>query len=128
LAHRYVDDPVKLQIASDLVNEVRYRAYGITSFPIVTATTTLQMDDIILDERGREFIGEGKRWFDLMRFASRDNYAHKELLIDQVLNSFTGVNQLIIAPRVKDPLSWYLPLNADALASNPQLVQNPYYQ
>ncbi|HEX7904485.1 MAG TPA: RagB/SusD family nutrient uptake outer membrane protein [Chitinophagaceae bacterium] len=128
LAHRYVDDPVQLKVACDLVNEVRYRAYGITSFPIVSATTTLQMDDIILDERGREFIGEGKRWFDLMRFASRDNYAHKEFLIDRVLNSFTGVNQLIIDPRVKDPLSWYLPLNADALAANPQLVQNPYYQ
>jgi hypothetical protein len=86
------------------------------------------MDDILLDERGREFIGEGKRWFDLMRFASRDNYLHKEFLIDRVLNSFSGVNQLIIAPRVKDPQSWYLPLNADALAANPKLVQNPYYQ
>lgn len=128
LAHRYVDDPVQLQLASDLVNEVRYRAYGITSFPAVSATTTAQMDDILLDERGREFLGEGKRWFDLMRFASRDNYAHKEFLIDRVLNSFTGVNQLVIGPRVKDPASWYLPLNADALAANPKLVQNPYYQ
>lgn len=128
LAHRYVDDPIQLGIASDLVNQVRYRAYGVTSFPAVNATSTNQMDDIILDERGREFLAEGKRWFDLMRFASRDNYLHKEYLIDRVLNSFTGVNQLIIGPRVNDPRSWYLPLNADALAANPKLVQNPYYQ
>jgi hypothetical protein len=112
LAHRYVDDPVQLGIAADLVNQVRYRAYGVTSFPAVSASTTSQMDDLIIDERGREFLGEGKRWFDLMRFASRDNFLHKEFLIDRVLNSFTGVNQLIIGPRVNDPQSWYLPINA----------------
>jgi starch-binding outer membrane protein, SusD/RagB family len=128
LAHRYSDDPAQLQIASDLVNEVRYRAYGVTNFPAVLATTTAQMDEILLDERGREFLGEGKRWFDLMRFGSRDNFSHKELLIDRVLNSFTGVNQLIIGPRINDPQSWYLPLNAAALAANPKLIQNPYYQ
>jgi starch-binding outer membrane protein, SusD/RagB family len=128
LAHRYTDDPVQLQIGSDLINQVRYRAYGVTSYPAISASTTSQMDDILLDERGREFIAEGKRWFDLVRFASRDNFAHKELLINRVLNSFTGVNQLTIGPRVKDPQSWYLPLNAAALAANPKLVQNPYYQ
>jgi hypothetical protein len=128
LAHRFEDDPIQLQKASDLINEVRYRAYGQTNFPAVSASTTTQMDELLLDERGREFLGEGKRWFDLVRFASRDNFAHKELLIDRVLSSFTGVNQLTIGPRVKDPQSWYLPLNADALAANPRLVQNPYYQ
>jgi starch-binding outer membrane protein, SusD/RagB family len=128
IAHRYYDDQTQLQVASDLVNQVRYRAYGTTNFPAISATTTTQMDDILLDERGREFIGEGKRWFDLVRFASRDNYAHKELLTDRVLNSFVGASQLIIAPRVNDSQSWYLPLNADALAANPKLVQNPYYQ
>jgi starch-binding outer membrane protein, SusD/RagB family len=128
LAHRYTDDPVQLQKASDLINDVRHRAFGTTSFPAVSATTTSQMDELLLDERGREFIGEGKRWFDLLRFASRDNFAHKELLINRVLSSFVGVNQLTIGPRIKDPQSWYLPLNADALAANPRLVQNPYYQ
>jgi starch-binding outer membrane protein, SusD/RagB family len=128
LAHRYNDDPVQLQKASNLVNEVRARAFGVTNFPAISASSTSQMDELLLDERGREFLGEGKRWFDLLRFASRDNFSHKELLIDRVLNSFTGVNQLIIGPRVKDPQSWYLPLNADALAANPRLVQNPYYR
>lgn len=128
LAHRYIDDPVQLQRASDLVNEVRARAFEDQNFPTVSASTTSQMDEILLDERGREFLGEGKRWFDLLRFASRDNFLRKDFLIDRVLNSFTGVNQLSIGPRVKDPQSWYLPLNADALAANPRLVQNPYYQ
>jgi uncharacterized protein Veg len=128
LAHRYIDDPLQLQIASNLINEVRDRAFDASNFPTVSASTTSKLDELLLDERGREFLGEGKRWFDLLRFASRDNYLRKDLLIDRVLNSFTGVNQLSIGPRVKDPQSWYLPLNADALAANPRLVQNPYYQ
>jgi len=128
LAHRYPDDGAQLQKASDLVNEVRARAFGTVNYPAISASTTSQMDEILLDERGREFIGEGKRWFDLLRFASRDNFSQKQLLIDRVLSSFTGVNQLTIGPRVKDPQSWYLPLNAEALAANPKLVQNPYYQ
>lgn len=128
LAHRYPDDPARLAEASELVNRIRQRAYGIMDYPKVEATTTYAMDHIILDERGKEFIGEGKRWFELVRFASRDNYAAKELLKDRVINSFSGVDQLVIAPRVNNPESWYLPLNADALSSNINLIQNPYYQ
>lgn len=128
LAHRYPDNPDKLAEAGELVNRIRLRAYGVMEYPKVEATTTYEMDNILLDERGKEFIGEGKRWFELMRFASRDNFANKELLLDRVINSFTGVEQLVIAPRINNPESWYLPLNADALASNINLVQNPYYQ
>ncbi|WP_106831396.1 RagB/SusD family nutrient uptake outer membrane protein [Parabacteroides pacaensis] len=128
LAHRYPDDANKLAEAGELIDRIRLRAYGITDYPRVEATTTYEMDNIILDERGKEFIGEGKRWFELVRFASRDNFAHKELLLDRVVNSFSGVDQLVIAPRIHNPESWYLPLNADALAANINLVQNPYYQ
>ncbi len=128
IAHRYVDDIEKLKLASDLVNQVRKRAYGVTNFTRVAASSTFEMDNVILDERGREFIAEGKRWFDLVRFASRDNFLHKELLIDRVVGSYVGVYQLIIKPRINNPDSWYLPLNEYALTSNPKLIQNPFYQ
>ena len=128
LAHRYVDDATQLKAACDLVNTVRLRAYGVNTFNKVTATSTYAMDNLILDERGREFLGEGKRWFELVRFGTRDNYATKNLLTDRILNSFSGVIQLSISPRIINPESWYLPLNADALSANSNLVQNPYYQ
>ena len=111
-----------------LVNMLRYRASGINNYTKATASTTYEMDNILLDERGREFLGEGKRWFELVRFGSRDNFADKNLLIDRVVNAFSGVVQLVIAPRVSNPESWYLPLNADALSANHNLIQNPYYQ
>ena len=128
LAHHYPDDVNKLAEACGLINQIRLRAYGVMDYPKTEATTSYEMDNIILDERGKEFIGEGKRWFELVRFASRNNFANKELLLDRVTNAFSGVDQLVIGPRISNPESWYLPLNADALAANINLVQNPYYQ
>jgi hypothetical protein len=126
LSHLYVDDAVQLQNAIDLVNEVRFRGFGIEKD--LTLTTTAGMDDVILDERGREFLAEGKRWFELVRFASRDNFAKPELLTDRIGSAYSGTAQTTFLSRIIDPESWYLPLNADALASNPRLVQNPYYE
>jgi hypothetical protein len=85
------------------------------------------MDELILDERGREFIGEGKRWFELVRFATRDNFTHADLLKNRLLGAVGGVEQLTLLPRIINPEAWYLPLNSEALASNSQLIQNPYY-
>lgn len=128
IAHRYPDDIDQLQVASDLVNTVRSRAYGTSDYLKASASSTLEMDKILLDERGKEFLGEGKRWFDLVRFASRNNFEHKELLTERVIGSFSPVLQLVVTPRVLNPDSWYLPLNSDALKTNSKLVQNPYYQ
>lgn len=128
LAHRYKDDPTKLALACDLVNMIRFRAYGINAYPMATATSTFEMDNILLDERGREFFAEGKRWFELVRFASRDNFANKYFLVERVASGFSGVAQLVIRPKISNPESWYLPLNAEALSANPNLVQNPFYK
>lgn len=130
LVHRYPHDDIKMKEACDLINLIRERAYlPLPSvYPIVNATSVDAMDDILLDDRGREFIGEGKRWFELVRFASRDNFAQKNFLIERVLNSRGGADQLIIGPRISDPESWYLPMNTDELTNNTKLVQNPYYK
>ena len=128
LSHLYKDDAVQLLNASDLVNQVRLRAYGIYDYTKVQASTTLEMDNIILDERGREFLSEGKRWFELVRFASRDNFSNTNLLIERIVQSYDGAKQILMRARITNPDSWYLPLNADALTSNLRLVQNPYYQ
>lgn len=129
LAHRYPDDIAHLQLACDLVNQVRARAFGIPTYTLITPSTTIDMDNALLDERGREFVGEGKRWFDLVRFGSRDGFAHPELLTQRVITSFSAVLQLIVAPRVTNPDSWYMPLNQAAIdASAGKLIQNKYYQ
>jgi starch-binding outer membrane protein, SusD/RagB family len=59
--------------AYNAVNQVRRRGYGV---PITTpnatvdlpaALTQAQFDDMVFRERGYEFVGECKRWFDMVR-------------------------------------------------------------
>jgi len=58
----------------EYINKVRRRAYGKpvdTADPSVDFAAGLTADqylDIIFDERGKEFLLEGKRWFDMLRF------------------------------------------------------------
>jgi len=55
------------------VNQVRRRAFGLpTGSPSVVsdlpaALSKTQFDDMVFRERGYEFIGEDKRWFDMVR-------------------------------------------------------------
>ncbi|RBQ07874.1 RagB/SusD family nutrient uptake outer membrane protein [Pedobacter miscanthi] len=128
LSHRYRDDRTQLDLAAGFVNQVRRRAFGVDDSQMATVSTTVEMDNAILDERAREFIAEGKRWFDLVRFGLRDNTAHPELLTERILASRSGSDQLLIGARINNPDSWYFPLNAADLAANPNLVQNSYYK
>jgi starch-binding outer membrane protein, SusD/RagB family len=56
---------VATQAAVDLVNQVRYRAFGDHAYDFTTATLTM---DALLAERGREFAWEYHRRQDLIRF------------------------------------------------------------
>jgi hypothetical protein len=65
--------------AYDAINRVRRRAYGVdVNTPNATADLTAglnqtQFDDMVFRERGYEFIGEDKRWFDLVRTGRLSN-------------------------------------------------------
>ncbi|WEK19963.1 MAG: RagB/SusD family nutrient uptake outer membrane protein [Candidatus Pedobacter colombiensis] len=125
LAHLVPDNVANLSLTVKEINKIRSRA-GIALIPVIS--NTQQADEFLLDERGRELCFEGKRWFDLVRFASRNNFAGKDMLISRIVSAVNGVDQLVIRTRVDNPESWYLPLHVDALSSNSLLVQNPYYQ
>jgi hypothetical protein len=61
--------------AHELVNQVRRRAFGkAISTPDVTVDliglTTPQLRDAIREERKKEFVQEGQRWFDLVRWGT----------------------------------------------------------
>lgn len=81
-----------------------------------------------MDERAREFVGEGKRWFDLLRVAQRDQYKYKEYLIEQVLLGVSGASTPVIRSLLLNENAHYLPIHADELKYNKLLVQNPYYE
>ena len=91
--------------AAEYVNQVRKRA-GIAPLASVTK------DDII-EERRLEFVGEGKRYFDLVRTGlaatvlKPDNYGYRT-------NSWT-------------PSKKYIPIAESELSSDPNLKQNEEY-
>ena len=98
------------QEAVDLINACRQRAFSEADWAAAKYTTaTLTMDEL-LAERGREFIFEGKRRLDLIRFGkftTGEWWDHKA----------TNDKNLEIYP---------IPYKQTAL--NPNLVQNPGYE
>ena len=112
--------------AVELITAIRSRA-GI-SRPLDAGTTEIQLLDALIKERSREFLGEGKNWFDLLRVAQRDDYRYKDYLIEQVLLGNPGASAPVIRAQLLDENAHYLPIHIDELKSNRLLVQNPYYE
>jgi tetratricopeptide (TPR) repeat protein len=83
------------------------------------------MEKLVLRERQRELMFEGKRWFDLLRHAERKNST--EDLVNHVVLKYT-VNQSTIASKLSVMNALYMPIHADELKVNALLIQNPYYQ
>ncbi|HDR67809.1 MAG TPA: RagB/SusD family nutrient uptake outer membrane protein [Bacteroidaceae bacterium] len=81
----------------------------------------------LLDERAREFLFEGKRWFDLLRAAKRNNFEKKQIIINMILSGADIKQQAILRTKVYDTMSYYLPIPENELIYNQNLEQNPYY-
>ncbi len=116
------------QEAVDLVKMIRKRAHATKNTDIGAGTTDRNtVTDYILAERAREFAYEGKRWYDVLRNAKRNQYERLQLLIDMVLLSAPAEKQLTIKNKYLDTLSHYLPIYYSELDANPELEQNKFY-
>ena len=82
------------------------------------------MEQLVLEERQREFLFEGKRWFDLVRFARRDG--NNTRLVDLATRKLLeNVNATKI--KLADPNIIYFPYYRNELKVNPLLKQNPAF-
>lgn len=117
------------QAALDIVSELRTKREAIeATAEVVSSEDPNQILDYILRERGREFAYEGKRWYDILRMARRNNYARLDIIIDAALLSAPPEQQQSIKAKLQDPNSHYLPINTYELYTNKALVQNPFYK
>ena len=82
------------------------------------------MEQLVLEERQREFLFEGKRWYDLVRFARRDgnNTRLTDLATRKLLE-----NANAIKIKLADPNIIYFPYHRNELKVNPLLKQNPAF-
>lgn len=82
------------------------------------------MNTLIMKERQRELMFEGKRWFDLVRMARRDGNNNR--LVDIVISKYTE-NQSTIRTKMMSVNALYFPYNEEELKVNSYLKQNPAY-
>ena len=122
-----------LQEAFELVDVVNKRAMCcdvtaeenkdyILSFTDYNSKTL--MNELILKERHREFMFEGKRWFDLVRWSQRDG--NTDVLRQMALRKYT-TNSSVISNKLSKMDAIYWPYNRDELKVNRLLKQNPAY-
>ncbi len=129
------NDQVKLGAALDLINQIRARANAPESTdPFFKYTGDLDaksMEEFLLAERAREFAFEGKRWFDLIRVAQREDFNDRTMgyLLRMVVQAAPPEKVTIIQNKWQtNQGSLYLPLSASELQRNKNLVQNDFYE
>ena len=124
------------QQAIDLIDRIRQRGQALNtggSSGTGTAQSPSPGDidgilDYLLEERAREFAFEGKRWFDLLRFAKRNNYQRLNILLEMVSRTVPGSLQQSAIAKFRDQNSHYLPIFQYELQTDKNLVQNPFYK
>jgi hypothetical protein len=126
--------------AFNLIDAVNKRAIGYDNEKIAkTSPKTLktmgidetatpdQLLELLLKERRREFISEGKRWYDLVRIARREG--NPDRLLRAIGSRHDGAIFQAIKIKLKNPYYMYFPLAKDELRnSNGYLKQNPAYK
>lgn len=113
--------------ALDIVNTVYLRSNPtiIDSLSISNYQTKKELEELVLVERQRELMFEGKRWFDLMRMARRDGKTDR--LIKLVIRK-SEENSSVLSSKLKDMNALYWPISESELKANPRLKQNPFYE
>ena len=124
------DNP-DFQVAFSLINSINKRARNYTetvksdSLAFSTYSSSREeMEKLLFMERKREFMFEGKRWFDLVRKSLRDNstrYLANEATQKQKENA------VAIKIQLADINAIFWPYNRDELKRNNKLKQNSAY-
>ena len=119
------------ETAFTLINAVNKRAHNYTTSAAKDTlvfddyrTSQEKMEQLLLDERNRELMFEGKRWYDLVRIAVRDG--NNQRLVREATKKYQDkVNALKI--KLADPNIIFFPYNKEELKVNPFLKQNSAY-
>ena len=89
--------------------------------------------EMVMDEKIKEFIAEGKSWYDLLRVGRYTDPTGginfiTEFFIPYVINYNGTASENKVKATLLDKNAWYLPVNETEMTRNPKLKQNPYYE
>ena len=148
--------------AIELINKVRQRA-GLTDYLDLSSSTAdneidaldeLTLLNEVIDQREMEFVGEAKRWYDLLRMARYDSefaptqtvednegiaygsyktvsgqsvFGYKQRVISTICEYNTQISSMQLQSVLQNSWAWYLPLPIGDIETNDNLKQNPYY-
>lgn len=113
-----------LKEAVDMVNLTYLRANPLEApLDVVNYPTKEDVQKLVLRERQREFLFEGKRWFDLVRMARREGTTSN--LNTYVEAKVSGASASLGAPVLN---AMYMPVAKSELEANPNMTQNPFYE
>ena len=85
------------------------------------------MRQLVFDERQREFVFEGKRYYDLIRKIEREENLTSIVGTYLVSRKYVHLDQSTIRSKLNDINALYMPIHTDELKANSLLVQNPFY-
>ncbi len=88
-------------------------------------STPSQLFSLVMRERRREFFGEGKRWFDLVRMAE---YEGKTTGMLNLLLTKYATNTNAVKAKLSSMNSLYSPVYETEIKVNPRLHQNPAWE
>ncbi len=120
-----VQDKEYLYKAFDLVNAVNKRSVMEQTLKdtlvLSNYTSKSSITNLVYEERHRELMFEGKRFFDLVRRSQRDG--NTDYLRSNVSNKSVEIKSIVDSKMQKmDAIYW--PYNLDELKANPNLKQN----
>ena len=80
------------------------------------------IESLVMAERQREFVAEGKRWFDLVRYAQRRGGTQEMLAL--LTRKFAAENKKAIEAKLSTIQSLFSPVHTNEIKSNGLLHQN----
>lgn len=99
---------------------------SVDNFEVVTKTR--KPLELVLDERQRELAFEGKRWYDLVRVALRDNTTSSDIFTKFVNNKYEGMNTQQYSAKMATIDQLFFPIAERELKTYSGLVQNEAYK
>ncbi len=114
-----------------LINTIYMRAHpevlpADTVYVASKYTTQQELVDLLLKEKQKEFLFEGKRWYDLLR-ASRREAKPMRIFNEYVVRNINYNYRELAVSKLYNEWARYLPVPYNDMKVNPLLVQNPFY-